>query len=81
VALLDGRLILPVETIAGEVCRGQPLATTALALHKYDFYSLSVGKLTNNGLIGQLVSTEAEVHTIRWSNCFAFPRPALIGGR
>jgi len=39
---------------------GHP-ATTALGLHKYDFYSLSVGKFTDNGLIGQLVANDAKV--------------------
>jgi hypothetical protein len=49
VALLDERLILPVEKAAVEVRGGQPLATTALGLHKYDFYSVSVGKVTDLG--------------------------------
>jgi hypothetical protein len=53
VALLDERLILPVEKAAVEVRGGQPLATTALGLYKYDFYSLSVGKVTDHGLVGQ----------------------------
>ena len=73
-ALLDERLILPMEKAAVEVRGGQPLATTALRLHKYDFCSLPVGKLTDNGLIGQLVSTDAEVRAIPPSNCFAFAR-------
>jgi len=61
VALLDERLILPVEKAAVEVRGGQPLATTALGLHKYDFYSVSVGKVTDDGLIGRLVANDAKV--------------------
>ncbi len=60
-ALLDERLILPVEKAAVEGCGGQPLATAARGLHKYDFHSLSVGKLTDDGLIRQLVANGAEV--------------------
>jgi hypothetical protein len=48
VALLDEKLILPVEKAAVEVRGGQPLATTALGLHECDFYSLSVAKFTDN---------------------------------
>jgi hypothetical protein len=61
VALLDERLIRLVEKAAVEVRGGQPFATTALGLHKYDFYSLSVGKFTDNGLIGRLVANDTKV--------------------
>jgi hypothetical protein len=50
-----------VEKAAVEVRGGQPLATTALGLHKYDFYSLSVGKFTDNGLIEELVANNTKV--------------------
>jgi hypothetical protein len=61
VVLLDERLILPVEKAAVEARGGKPPATTALGLHKYDFYSLSVGKLTDDDLIGKLVPNDTKV--------------------
>jgi hypothetical protein len=61
VALLDERLILPVEKTAVEVRGGQPFRDDGPRLHRYDFYSLAVGKLTDNGLIGQLVAYNTKV--------------------
>ena len=80
-ALLVEKLILPVEKTAVEVRGGQPLATMALGLHKYDFYSLSVGRLTDNGLIGQLVANHTKVSRNTFVQLFCLFSPGIIGSR
>ena len=80
-ALLDERLILPVEKAAVEVRGGQPLATTAFGLHKYDFYSLSVGKVTDHGLIARLVANDTKVSRDTLVQLFCLFLSGLIGSR
>jgi len=78
VAVLDERLILPVEKAAVEVRGGQPLATTALGLRECDFYSLSVAKFTDNGLMGGLVANDTKVSSDTLVQLFFLSSSGLI---
>jgi hypothetical protein len=55
---------------------GQASGDDGLGLHKYDFYSLSVGKLTITASLENFSQTISKYRAILSSNCFAFPLQA-----
>ena len=78
-ALLDERLILPVEKAAAEC------VAASLSRHRPSgfidtiFYSLSVGKFKDNGLIGQLAANDAKVSCDTLVQLFFLFSSGLIG--
>ena len=81
-ALPDERLILPVEKAAVEVRGGPPSRDDVpRASQIADFYSLSAGKLTDNGPTGQLVANDPKVSRDAVVRLFCLSWSGLIGFR